>query len=283
MDRCPGHSVRLLPVALPIAIGLAALGVASSPVGAAAAPPPPPTAAPVPPAAAAQAPPVKDPKAMALLQRSAAAVKALSTFSVHADASQDEVVRDGFKLQRLMTEDIVVQKPGRMRAEVTGDSGKRVFVDDGRHLTVFAGPENYYAQVPGGPTIKETLDTVTSRYDLELPLTDLLYMASGDSIGENVVEAGVIGPSRVGDVMCDHVAFRSPTVDWQLWVSRRDQLPRKIVITTRDDPKAPQYEAVLDWDPAPRVSDATFAFTPPPGAKPMRILAADATPAPRAP
>jgi hypothetical protein len=46
-------------------------------------------------------------------------------------------------------------------------------------------------------------------------------------------------------------------------------LPRKLVITTTDEPTQPQYVAVLTWDVAVKLDDKVFAFVPPKGAQPI--------------
>lgn len=268
------HVLRLLYGALSVALAFGAVQLASSPHALAAPPAPSASAPPAPPAPA----PAIDPKAMDLLKRSAEKMKSMTVFSVHADATKDDVVRDGFKVKRTMTEDLLVKKPDRMRAEVSGDDGRRLFVYDGKAVSLLTTPQNFYATVPGGATIADTLEAVTSRYDLELPLTDLLYMAAGTDVGKSATEAGVIGTSRVGGVECDQLAFRTKAVDWQLWIEKASLLPKKIVVTTRGVEAAPQYEAVLAWNPAPKIADADFEFKPPPGAVAIRVRTLGETP-----
>ena len=185
-------------------------------------------------------------------------MKSLQAFSVHAEATQEDVVGDDFKIQKDMTEDVTVRKPDRMRAEVSGDDGKRLFLYDGKTVSILVSPENLYATIPTAPTLGAALDDVTSRHQLDLPLTDLLYMASGGDLGKNVTEAGIVGESRVEGAECDHLAFRSNVVDWQIWIERGSLLPRKVAVTSRDMPSAPEYEAVLTWKPRPRSTTATL-------------------------
>ena len=65
-------------------------------------------------------------------------------------------------------------------------------------------------------------------------------------------------------MLCDHYAFRQQGVDWQLWIDRgTTRLPRKLVITTTEEPEQPQYVAVLTWTLAPPLDDALFTFVPP--------------------
>jgi len=53
-----------------------------------------------------------------------------------------------------------------------------------------------------------------------------------------------------------------------VWIEKGDRpLPRKMVITTLDEPSQPQHTEVLTWDLSPTIDAATFAFTPPEGAQ----------------
>ena len=85
----------------------------------------------------------------------------------------------------------------------------------------------------------------------------------------------VVGTSQVGEWSCDHVAFQSETVDWQLWVERGgERRLRKFVITYHDLPGEPQFAALFEsWDLAAELPDETFVFTPPVGAERIPVLA----------
>jgi hypothetical protein len=256
----------LLPVALslPLVGGAAALAAATSQHVPAATS-----------AAASKTEPSIDPKAMEMLKQSVSKLRALDRFAVHAEATRDDVVHDGFKVERSMTEDLLVRKPDRLRAEVAGDEGRRLFLYDGKSLTLYVAPENYFASIPAGGNIRETLDQVTNRYDLELPLTDILYMAAGGDLAKYVTEAGVIGKSRVSGSECDQLGFRTKAVDWQIWIDRNDGLPRKLALTTRGEKSAPEYQAVLWWTTDPKFEDSVFTFTPPSGALRMNVRTLD--------
>jgi hypothetical protein len=215
--------------------------------------------------------PTMDPRAVTLLRQSADRLRAIPAFEVRADSTLDEVLPSGFKAQRTMTEKVVVRKPDRMHAEVIGDDGLRMFFYDGKSVSLLVGPENYYATVAAPPTIRAMLDQVSARYDLQLPLADLLYMATGEDLGESVTEAGVIGTSRVAGVECEHVAFRTNAADWQVWIERGSLLPRRFVVTTRTDPSKPQYQTLLTWNLDPVINETSFQLSPGPGALPIKI------------
>jgi len=225
--------------------------------------------------------PVCDSKAITLLKQSAARMRALKTFSIHAEVTRDRVIRDGFKVQKTSTQDVLVQEPNALRADISGDIGRRLFVYDGKTISFLAEPENYYATVAAAPTLEATLDDILDRYDVDLPLADLVYTAAGGNLGKYIEEAGIIGTSRVAGTDCDHLAFRTKAVDWQVWNDKETLLPKKIVVTTRDEKYAPQYEALLTWNTSPKIADGSFAFAPPAGAQQMSVLNRDRTVAER--
>jgi Predicted periplasmic protein len=211
--------------------------------------------------AAAPAAPLIEPEAAAALKRSSEFLQELKTFSLRVDASTDEVLDSGQKVQFGSLADISVVKPNRLRVDVIDDDKQRQFYYDGRTLTVYGKLVNYYASVKAPKTIKEMLAFAESKYGLEWPLADLL---APESLAANVKSGFYLGKGRVRGVLCDHYAFRQDDVDWQIWIQEgKTPLPRKIVITTKNEEAAPQYAAVLSWNLSPSLADSVFRFVPP--------------------
>ena len=169
---------------------------------------------------------------------------------------------------------MIVDRPNRLRAELTSDKQHRMYFDDGKTFSVWARKVNYYATIPAPPTLRELADKLSDQYDLELPLADLFYWGDGKSTGD-IVGAIDVGDSQVDGVTCEHYAFRQQGVDWQVWIQKGDYpLPRKLVITTTTDPARPKFTSVMTWNLAPSFNDAAFTFVPPKDAK--RIMLAEA-------
>jgi hypothetical protein len=82
---------------------------------------------------------------------------------------------------------------------------------------------------------------------------------------QDVTSGFVVGKGVVDGVRCDHLAFRAPHVDWQIWIEEGNRpLVRKLVITTRDKLNAPQFTVVAkNWNLEPEFTAATFSFVPP--------------------
>jgi hypothetical protein len=90
----------------------------------------------------------------------------------------------------------------------------------------------------------------------------------------DVTQGFVVGKGVVEGVRCDHLAFRAPHVDWQIWIQEgKEPLPRKLVITTRDQPNAPQFSIEMTkWNLKPVFTPQTFAFRAPSGARQVEFL-----------
>jgi hypothetical protein len=137
---------------------------------------------------------------------------------------------------------------------------------------MFAPKVGYYATVAAPPTIRELADQLEDRYGLELPLVDLFRWGTAESGADEITRATYIGPAMIDGVQTDQYAFRQPGLDWQIWIDRGARpLPRKLVLTTTDDPARPERIIDLRWELGTRYPDSTFTFVPPQGSRRISI------------
>jgi hypothetical protein len=217
----------------------------------------------------------RDPDALKALERMGAYLRTLKAFQIHSQQSRDEVLDDGQNIEFGGVVDMLVERPNRLRAEVTSDKQQRFYFADGRNFSVWARRVNYYATIPAPPTLRELANTLADKYDLELPVADLFYWGDRKDT-DDIVAAIDVGASQIDGVTCEHYAFRQEGVDWQVWVQQGDYpLPRKLVITTTTDPARPQFTSMMTWNLAPSYNDSAFNFVPPKDAK--RIAFAPST------
>lgn len=222
-------------------------------------------ATPAPAADASAAPRGISPEAKAVIDRMTAYMGGLQNFSIESQGTRDEIMPSGYKLQRNEQASLVVQRPNRMRAEVSGDLRNRVFVYDGSKMVIYSPDHAAYARFDAPDTIAKLVGEILDA-GIDLPLIDVLYQAAAGTLTDQVTHGLRIGDATIDGVACDHLAFRQPSSDWQLWVAKGGQpLPRKIVITTRDASE-PQFMATMDWNLKPKTDATTFTFTAPKGA-----------------
>jgi hypothetical protein len=108
---------------------------------------------------------------------------------------------------------------------------------------------------------------------MQIPLDDLFRFGTPAAQFDNIQSAMYAGQDFVDGHLCDHYAFRSDKVDWQIWITTGSKpLPRKIVITSRTDDSRPQSVQMLDWNLKPAFKDAVFKFTPPKGSTKIEIV-----------
>jgi hypothetical protein len=221
------------------------------------------------PARAQSSPPAAaiDRDAIAALDKMGAYLRTLKAFQIHSVTATDEVSDDGEKIQSDGVVDLLIQRPNRLRAEISSDAQHRMFFYDGKTFSIWARRVNYYATAPAPPTLAELSDRLYDDFGIELPLADLFYWGTDKADSRDIRSATNVGPSQVDGVSCQHYAFRQEGLDWQLWVQNGEYpLPRKLVLTTTSDEARPQYTTVMTWNLAPAFDAEAFTFVPPPEA-----------------
>jgi len=205
------------------------------------------------------------PEARQLLKASTDFLARQQQFSLDTESSIDVVLASGQKVQFDHAAKVSVERPNKLRAERTGDLVDQVFYYDGKTLTLHNPVGNYYATTAAPGTIEEMLDMAREKLDIVAPAGDLLYKNAYDILLQDVTSGFVVGKGMVNGVRCDHLAFRAPHVDWQIWIEDGARpLLRKLVITTRDKLNAPQFSVVVkNWNLEPKFAAETFSYVPP--------------------
>ena len=228
--------------------------------------------------AASTTPAAVDPAALKALEVMGAYLRTLTSFEMKADILADEVTADGRKLQIGSTVTYKARRPSQLTIDTVSDRKLRKLYYDGKQLTLYAPRVGYYAQAPAPPTIRETLDVLYEKYGVEVPLEDLFRWGEPGDSRDALTRGFYVGPARIGGVETDQYAYSTGDVDWQVWIARGDKpVPRKIVITSLFDETQPQFSATMDWNTAPSLKDADFAFTPPATAKSITFADASTT------
>jgi hypothetical protein len=198
----------------------------------------------------------------------------LPQFSVDTAATLEVVLYSGQKIQFTSASRNTLQRPDKLRSERIGDVVSQLFYYDGRKLTIYNPQDGYYATVAAPATIEAMMDLARDKLDVVAPAGDLVTLDAYERLMDGVTQGFWVGKSAVGGVPCDHLAFRSGAVDWQIWIEDGEKpLPRKFVITSLDVAQAPQFEVVMsNWSLEPAIPADYFNFTPPQGARAIEFL-----------
>jgi hypothetical protein len=227
--------------------------------------------------------PSVDPKADEVLKKMGATLAAAKDLSFAAHAIVDQAQADGQKVQYARNQKVQLRRPDRLAVDVTGDVEQLQFRYDGKQIALYNPATNSWGAAKAPGSIEDTLDMLARQYGMVMPLADLAFSDPYKCLTEHVSRGEYVGMGYVFDTKCHHLAFRQPSVDWQIWIEEGERaLPRKIVITQKDMPAHPQYTAFLsDWNLSAKVDDAAFTLKPPADAKKVEF-APSTQPAPAA-
>jgi hypothetical protein len=203
------------------------------------------------------------------------ALKSAPALRFRARGLMDEALASGQLVQIQRTSKITLQRPDALHVSIDGDDVDWEMWVQGKTLTLLDRAVKEWTSLAVPPSIDEVLDAAVAKHGLTIPVSDLLYSDAKEILLEHVTAARYIGKSRVGPHTCHHLAFRQEVIDWQIWIDAGEvPLPRKFVISYKQEPGMPQYVAVYDkWDLAPKIPPSRFEFKPPSGS---RELAFDA-------
>lgn len=210
-----------------------------------------------------------DEKAEPVFKKMCTVLDGAPALKLRVRATMDRPVGTGQLAQFHRTSDITVVRPDRLTAHTKSDDGVWSVWYRGESLTVLDTEDNLFATetVPG--RIGEMLDYLVDNYDLVMPMADFLIGKTHESLLAQVESGEYLGLHKVGDTDCHHLLFRQENIDWQIWIDAGEKaVPRKFVITYFEEPDQPQYVAMMDnWELSPRISEDTFNFSPPAGAR----------------
>lgn len=201
-------------------------------------------------------------------------LKTANEFSFQANISYDGTHSTGEKVKYGGRSQVSVRRPNRLHVAYDGDEHRRQVFYDGSTVTLYDMLKDLYAVTPVPGEIDGALDTVFEKFGLTVPVADFVYADPHAVLTEDAEYAYVIGEHRCGDARCHHVLVTQEIIDWQVWIEMGPRpVPRRLVITYKDQPGSPQYEADLSgWNFQPRLSEHAFAFNPPDGASEIEFL-----------
>lgn len=226
-------------------------------------------------AASAPANPV-DPAAIQALKKTGTHLQSLKRFSVTLDLTGERVLEDGQKLQHTAVAQLDVDRPHRVRTVMRSARSEREIFYDGKTVSLYVPQQKYYSTVAFDGNIAALVARLHERYGIEFPLADLFVWGTPDAPVDQFESAMFAGQDYIGSDITDHYAFRQKDIDWQIWMTTGDKpLPRKLVITRRDDDARPQSVSIIDWTTSPTFKDSEFTFRPPAGAKKIEVVPVD--------
>ena len=216
-----------------------------------------------------------DSQAKAILMRMAERLAQAQGFNVSIRANYDVLQETGQTIEFGEVRKVTLSRPSGLRVETEqSDGDRRVVVFDGKTISVFDPKQNVYAQIDRTGHVDDAVRYLVQDLQLRVPLALLLVTSLPAEFERRVESLAYVELDPLTEVPTDHLAARTQDVDFQVWIPHDGEpLPRRIVITYKNEEGQPQFRAQLsDWDLSPRAPADVFAFAAPPGAERIPFL-----------
>lgn len=194
---------------------------------------------------------------------------AQKAISFDYDTNLEVVTKEGQKLGLGSSGSMKLNRPDKIRATRVGGFANVEYVFDGKTLTMLGKNANAYAQVDWTGTLDQLVDELREKFHRPIPGADLLMSNVYDQLMPEVVDSKDLGSGVINGVECDHMAFRTKDVDWEIWIAQGSHpYPCRYVVTSTKVNKAPQYTIdIRGWKAGPQVAPDHFALKVPAGAR----------------
>lgn len=212
----------------------------------------------------------------AILQRMATRLAATPSFSFHAEVDFDVRAAWGGLVQLAGAADFHVARPDRVSVDYRDDESARRLWLDGKTVTFLDPDGGFYAVRPQTGDIDATVDALRERFDLALPLGELISNDPSTFLRLTQGQGRYLGLHDADGVLCHHLSFALASTDLQLWIQKEGEpLPRRVLIVFREEPGFPRYDATLmDWKLGVTHEPAVFQAALPEGARRIEFLEA---------
>jgi hypothetical protein len=194
-----------------------------------------------------------------LLQQMSARLAAANAISVTTTETRDVVRQSGAKESLPGAGTYTIRRPDRFYARTTGGRNLESWYN-GKIITIAAHHDKVFAQAPMPDTINRTLDALAERYDMPLPMGDLLYGPADKALLSETTTGGYAGRETVAGVRCVHLAFQDTGVEFDLWLPEAGEpLPKRFRVVQKHRTGAPVIDVTFsEWNLSAPVTDATF-------------------------
>jgi hypothetical protein len=194
---------------------------------------------------------------------------AQNAISFDFDSNLEVITKENQKLGLASSGSLTLNRPDKVHATRTGGFANVEMDFDGKTLTLLGKNANEYAQVQAPGTIDNLVDELRNKYGRPVPAADLLMSNVYNQLMPTVVDTKDLGSGVINGVECDHLAFRTADVDWQIWIAQGARpYPCRYVITSTKIAGSPQYTIdVRAWKTGTEVAPDTFQPQLPAGAK----------------
>lgn len=226
------------------------------------------------PTSASEITPVKDKRALAELKTMADALSGAKSMSFSATTMTPLRGPNDQWVHVFSTARVELQRPNRLFVDTGGDVFPHQIYFDGKSLSVSAPDKKVYTQNDVSGSIDDALAQSSSKGGNSLPFADLLIADPYGSWTQDLNGAVYVGESTRGGEKLRHIALTAKNVDWEMWVSEKDHLPRMVFVKYTGENRSPSVLLEFSkWKLNASLAAADFVFHAPKGTQKVSLKA----------
>lgn len=197
---------------------------------------------------------------------------AQKVISFDYDTTLQIVTDENQKLGLASSGSVRLHRPDKLYVTRHGGFANVVMVFDGKTLSLLGKNANAFVKIKISGTIDQMVDELRDKYHRPVPAADLLMSNVYDQLIPEVINVKDLGSGVIHGIECDHLAFRTKEVDWEIWIAHGEQpYPCRYVITSPKVSGGPQYIIdIRDWKTGAEAASGDFTLSIPTDAKELK-------------
>jgi hypothetical protein len=197
------------------------------------------------------------------------------TLRFHTEEAHEHVRRNGQKADVQFARDVTVRRPDRLKFHEVATDHDFTGWYDGQTLTIVGDRQRIFVRAKVPATLDEMFDYVTTRYEIPMPMADLLYSSAKDSLVAPTTKGGWVKTTQVDGHSCEELTYHEDAVDFTVWIaSSAPVLPCRLSITYLKKPGQPTSRLTFsNWNLTPDAApDTEFHAVVPTGYEEIPIV-----------
>lgn len=213
--------------------------------------------------------PMMEQHALDRLKQMSETLRAAKAFTVRSRSTVEVGAKTGQHVTLLGNSEVALERPNKLRVKVTGEVPNFDFYYDGKNMAAFAANNKVYSMDRAPGTIDELLNIVEDKSGIHFATADVMFSNPYTVLAKDLTSAFVVGSATVEGSPCEHLAFKSRGVHWEIWVETGAKaLPRYLAVTYAGVQNFPRFLVEFsNWNLQPSLTPDSFVFSPPSEAK----------------
>lgn len=209
-----------------------------------------------------------DPQALVLLKRMSDTLSGAKAFTYRSKSILEVPATTGQLITLFSNSEVALQRPNKLRAHLSGEAPCFDFFYDGSTVAAYAPVNKVYSETKAPATIDEMLPDLEHETGIRFATAPLLLSNPYATLTRGLTSGVIIGSAEVGGATCEHLAFRAPGINWEIWIETGSAaLPRRLAVTFTDRPELPRTLVEFsNWNLRPWLRASSFVFEKPTGA-----------------